>query len=185
METASAQRGYNTPASGSQGMEVGRRLDRLENAIASLQQTLLTSDRVRTSQATATEDSSAGYRTEEDFAAPSVHPRRRPTMFGAMRWLFHEIIPELRGMVSMFFDPRYELGVPVRVSTLVLLCMVVTSTWWVPFSSLPVFGFILDRGMMLVSGYLLFKLLSSESRKYRQTAPALPETLRWNERRER
>ena len=185
METASAQRGYNSPAQASQGMEVGRRLDRLENAIASLQQTILASERVRTSQATADVAPPAGYRTDEEFAGPSVHPRRRPTMFGTLRWLFHEIIPELRGMVSMFFDPRYELGVPVRVSTLVLLCLMATSTWWVPFSSVPVLGFILDRGMMLASGYLLFKLLSSESRKYRQTAPALPETLRWNERRER
>lgn len=186
MGTASDSRSYNSPDHGLEGGEVERRLDRLENAVASLQQKILAGERLQnTPQPPNSPGQQAGYRTEDDSAPGEVLPRRKPTIFGILRWLFQEILPELRGMVSMFFDPRYELGIPVRMATFGLLILMVTTTWWVPFSSVPVLGFVLDRTMMLASGYMLFRLLSSESRKYRQTAPALPANLRWAGRGER
>jgi hypothetical protein len=48
----------------------------------------------------------------------------------------------------------------------------------VPFASVPLFGWIPERVAQLVTAFLLFKVLGHEARRYRQTAPDLPRTLR-------
>jgi hypothetical protein len=76
----------------------------------------------------------------------------------------------------MFTDPRYRLSWFGRVVPIVLLVFYFTWTMWVPLASaLP---FWVDRIVDLPILFALFKTLSYEARRYRQTAPDLPPSLR-------
>ncbi|MSR31491.1 MAG: hypothetical protein EXR99_08305 [Gemmataceae bacterium] len=166
--------GYSTREKEDEALgEFLKRLERLENAVATLQSSQANAaEKLETPPATGQEP------TEVD-SSEEAKPRKWPTLFGTLRWFFRDVAPEIRGMLSMFFDPRYELGVWNRVAIFTLLALVVTTAWWVPFASIPIAGFCLDRVMMILTAYFLIKLLIGESRRYRQHAPALPESLRW------
>jgi hypothetical protein len=64
------------------------------------------------------------------------------------------------------------------VVPLVLLAGIATSGFWVLGSSIPILGPLLTRAVDLVLAFVLFKVLGKESRRYRQTAPDLPPSLR-------
>ena len=49
---------------------------------------------------------------------------------------------------------------------------------WVPLATVPVLGFFLEKPVQIVVGFLLFKVLGHEARRYRETAPDLPPSLR-------
>jgi hypothetical protein len=102
-------------------------------------------------------------------AAPE--PARRP------RLLF-DALTEARAIYRMFVDPRYRLSLTGRVMPLVLVVAIVFSYYWVPGTSIPVFGWLLNKAMDLVLAYALFKVLGREARRYRETAPDLPPWLR-------
>jgi len=86
----------------------------------------------------------------------------------------------LRAMSCMFFDPRYRLGLWNKAVPAALFLLIILSGYWVPFSSLPVVGSLIDSIMMLGLGYFLIKILSAEAKRYRQLAPGLPKSLRLN-----
>jgi hypothetical protein len=60
--------------------------------------------------------------------------------------------------------------------------VIVASGWWVPGGGVPVFGTyfhpLLVKGIDLLLAFVLFKVLGYEARRYRETAPDLPPTLR-------
>jgi hypothetical protein len=93
-------------------------------------------------------------------------------------WLFVEIVTEARVIWRMFTDPRYRLSWTGRIAPPVLVALVVVSSWWVPLTGIPVFGMILDKVIDLVMAFVLFKILGHEARRYRETAPDLPPSLR-------
>jgi hypothetical protein len=94
-------------------------------------------------------------------------------------WLLLDALAELRAMYWMFFDPRYHLSLTARLAPLVIVALIVTSYYWMPGTLLPFFiGAIIEKLCDLILAYLLFKLLSYESRRYRETAPDLPPSLR-------
>ncbi len=101
-----------------------------------------------------------------------------PEARASLAWLFKEAITEARAIFRMFTDPRYRLSWTGRIAPPVLTFLIVSSWWWVPFTSLPVFGSILDKAIDLVLAFVLFKLLAFEARRYRETAPDLPAWLR-------
>ena len=168
--------------------EIEARVTRLENALANLQDQGLLEERIVTrlrsraqkndavSQFTPmkTNDSeiiTPGY-LEDVVEVPGLNP------FTAGKWFFNEIVPELRAMSCMFFDPRYRWGVWNKALPAGLFLLIILSGYWVPFSSLPVVGSLIDSIIMLGLGYFLIKILSAEARRYRQLAPGLPKSLR-------
>ena len=84
-----------------------------------------------------------------------------------------------RAMYCMYFDPRYRLSLVGRLAPLVIAALIVTSGLWMPGTGLPwPLGMIIDKVADLVLAYFLFKMLSHEARRYRETAPDLPPSLR-------
>ena len=97
------------------------------------------------------------------------------------RWLLWEIIAELRAMVYMYVDPRYRLSWYGYVLPPVLFLAYLSSYYWVPFTGL-LEAMKLSRALTvpvdLLLLYTMFKILGSEARRYRETAPDLPPSLR-------
>ncbi len=93
-------------------------------------------------------------------------------------WRLLDALTELRAMYWMYFDPRYRLSWFGRLGPLVILALILTSGFWMPATGLPVLGLVIEKLGDLVLAYLLFKLLSHEARRYRETAPDLPPSLR-------
>jgi hypothetical protein len=94
-------------------------------------------------------------------------------------WLLFDTIAETRAIVRMFVDPRYKMSWLGRIVPLVLLLAFLTSRFWAPGAPLGEHFFaVIVKAFDLLIGYLLFKVLTYEARRYRQTAPDLPPTLR-------
>jgi hypothetical protein len=92
--------------------------------------------------------------------------------------LFWEAVAEARAIVRVYLDPRYRLSWLGRLVPPGLVLLIVTSGWWVPGSGVPLFGPLLDKGIDLLLAFVLFKVLGYEARRYRETAPDLPPSLR-------
>ena len=103
-------------------------------------------------------------------SSASSRPAARP-------WAIREILAELLAMFYMFVDPRYRLSWPGRVIPPVLLALFLTTGWWAPYF-LCGLGEIFRKPMELILCFGLIKLLSYEARRYRETAPDLPPSLR-------
>lgn len=94
-------------------------------------------------------------------------------------WLLFDALAELRAIYWMFFDPRYRLSLTARLAPLVFLTLILTSYYWTPGTILPFYiGYVIEKLCDLILAYFLFKLLSHEARRYRETAPDLPPSLR-------
>jgi hypothetical protein len=93
-------------------------------------------------------------------------------------WRLFDALTELRAMYWMYFDPRYRLSWMGRLGPLIIAALIVTSGFWMPGTALPLIGLVIDKLVDLILAYILFKLLSSEARRYRETAPDLPPSLR-------
>lgn len=117
-------------------------------------------------------------------SAPAASPPRTAGLSslvppGVRRsWALWDAITELRAMYWMFFDPRYRLSWMARLAPPIILALIVTSLYWMPGTILPYIGMVIDKIGDLILAYILFKLLSNEARRYRETAPDLPPSLR-------
>ena len=198
MDTNKGQKSYFTKTQLDSGVEtimetkdhseLEARVSRLEGALANLQDQTLLEERIASRLAvkfqrngipnpgevakapSATNTTSANG--EEVVEVPGLN------LYLAGKWFFNEIVPELRAMSCMFFDPRYKLGALNKALPAAIFLLIVLSGYWVPFSSLPVVGGLIDSIIMLCLGYFLIKILSAEARRYRQLAPGLPKSLR-------
>ena len=108
----------------------------------------------------------------------SVPGIARSSTRGSLLWLLWDTWAEVRAIVRMFVDPRYQLPWSARVLPLVILAAILASNIWVPFSSVPFLGGLLVKLVDLPLAYLLFKWLGHEARRYRQISPDLPANLR-------
>lgn len=117
-------------------------------------------------------------------AVPASVPSSTPSILhsatrSSVLWLLWDTWAEVRAIVRMFVDPRYNLPWSARVLPLILLAAILTSKYWVPFSSIPFLGsWLLVKFVDLLLAFLLFKWLGHEARRYRQTSPDLPAKLR-------
>ena len=113
---------------------------------------------------------------QETAPPPAAPVTKSPLGWTGMLW---ELLIEIRAIFFMFVDPRYRLGWPTRILTVVLLAAIATSLFWPPMSMLPsVLATILDKIVDLALSYILWKVLIHEARRYRQTAPDLPSSMR-------
>ncbi len=166
------------------GLEaVEQRVHRLEDAVAALQDTRQLEDRlvervaerIRHTAPVAQEPGAMiveGHRPLLPRALEWVRTQAVP-MAGAPEsagrsWLILDAWTEARSMLHMFFDPRYRLGWGVRGLTVGLLTLILLTSWIIPGTGLPVVGFVLDKVLDLILAFFLYKILSRESRRYRE-----------------
>jgi hypothetical protein len=100
---------------------------------------------------------------------------------GTRGWLVWELIAEARAMVCMYLDPRYRLPWSGYFLPPVLFVAYLFSFYWLPFTSLLAklnLAWALTVPVDLLLLYVMFKILGHEARRYRQTAPDLPPSLR-------
>jgi hypothetical protein len=126
-------------------------------------------DRVR--QVIVRADPPAAPRVAAAAAAPVAAAVRR-------KGLLLDALAELRAILRMFVDPRYRMSKTGWLLSLGLLVALLFSYWWVPGTSLPLFGYWLNKAVDLALAYALFKVLFYQARRYRETAPDLPPSLR-------
>jgi hypothetical protein len=113
-------------------------------------------------------------------AAPPRHEGMASLIPPGIRrtWMLLDALTELRAMYCMFFDPRYRLSWIGRLAPVVLLALIFSSWLWMPFAGILGFGWLVVKIGDVVLAFVLFKLLSYEARRYRETAPDLPPSLR-------
>jgi hypothetical protein len=92
--------------------------------------------------------------------------------------LFFDMLTEARAIWCMFTDPRYKMSWAGRLVPMALAVFLLMSAFLVPGAQIVVFGTIIDKIADLIPAFVLFKLLSYEARRYRETAPDLPPDLR-------
>jgi hypothetical protein len=93
-------------------------------------------------------------------------------------WIF-ETLNEVRAMVRMFGDPRYRMGWLNRLIPVVFLGLFIFSDWeslkmFFPWNALPMVGWIINKLLLLILGYISFKILFREVRRYQETIPDAP-----------
>jgi hypothetical protein len=106
--------------------------------------------------------------------APQPHPHTHTHRM----WLVWETLAEARAIMRMYVDPRYSLSWTGRMLPPALLAAFVFIHYWLPFAIIPIVGPIIEKAGELVVGFMLFKVLGHEARRYRETAPDLPPSLR-------
>ncbi len=155
--------------------ELEQRVRRLEEALALLQQG-------KPIPPPATGAPQAVPITATPAAIPTARVLTTPPEPGHAKkgnsWLFWEMLTELRVIWRMYTDPRYQLSWFGRLVPLALLLIFIFSQWIIPLASVPVLGGWFEQIGQLIVAYLLVKCLSHEARRYRQTAPDLPASLR-------
>jgi hypothetical protein len=172
-----------------------QRVRRLEDAVATLQDTHPLEERIverlarrlRRSSAVALQEAGTVYnagrqllpaaldliRNQADEAerrsGASVADARRP-------WLIFEAYAEFRTMVRMFLDFRYRPTWIARVVPLALLILIMTSWIWLPGTGILPGSFmtLVDKAVDLVLAFLAFKILHREARRYRELITDLP-----------
>jgi hypothetical protein len=85
-------------------------------------------------------------------------------------WVFFDIVRELQSILHMYGDPRYRLTWSGRILPLVFLALIATSGFW----TYPLIGWmptllgnLVLKTIDLVPAFCLFKVLTRESRRYR------------------
>ncbi len=99
---------------------------------------------------------------EPEPAAPTFVPpvlTRHP-------WLLVDLFRELRAMVRMFFDVRYNVAWSTRIVVLILLPLIFTSDWWFSLSCVPFLGTFFRKVLDLLLTFFVYKALSREARRY-------------------
>jgi hypothetical protein len=106
-------------------------------------------------------------------APPEAIPVSAPAP--AQSWLLIDAFTEARAMLHMFFDPRYRMTRLVRLLSLGLIVLILTSWYWLPGTSLlpGMVASLLSKAVDLILAFVLYKILSREARRYRATYPEL------------
>ena len=163
-----------------------QRVHRLEDAVASMQDTRALEERV-VERVTDRMASTAAPVTRANTAVvietrrrlpspPSPVPSRSdpgpappPFQPAAARppWLLFDLYGEVRAMIWMFFDRHYRVGwATLLVPTVAVVVMLVS---WLLISGIWVLGGLLDRIIDLLAAFLAYKVLSREADRYRAT----------------
>jgi hypothetical protein len=173
------------PGAGWAGETLEQRVQRLEDAVASLQNTGPLEERITQRVAERLEGRavlSPSGRKDQIIEAPRSPMPAAPKPTGLssgpgssplsnpvllrQRWLLFDVLAELAAIFRMFFDVRYHVGWSARLIVLVLVPLILLSHWWLPLVGVPVVGPILDKVVSLFLAFVLYKALSREARRY-------------------
>jgi hypothetical protein len=97
-------------------------------------------------------------------------------------WLVLELWAEARAIFRMYVDPRYRMTWVGRVVPVVLVIAFIFASYCV--ALIPLIGPFLVKipflveAVQLLMAFVLFKVLSHEARRFRQTSPDIPSSLR-------
>jgi hypothetical protein len=167
-----------SPAPPTESLE--QRLSRLENAIATLQDTRCLEERVAERVADRIERttensrmSSANGETAPRIAADKVHglndhsvvPAAVPIAAARSKLLLIDTYQDLRAMVRMSFDRRYHVSWTAKVIPVTALVLMLLS--WVTIGSIPFVGWLLDKAVDIVLAFVAYKVLCREAGRYR------------------
>ncbi len=182
-----ARNSASDPPPARNGLEaIEQRVHRLEDAVAALQDTSQLEDRltervterIRHSAPVAQEPAGAIVEAHRPFVPRALAwVRSQTTPAGgaasAVRqsWLLVDAVTEARAMFHMFVDPRYRMGWGARGLSVGLLVLILLSYWVIPGTGLPLVGYFLNKVLDLILAFILYKILSRESRRYRATFP--------------
>lgn len=118
-----------------------------------------------------------------DVADAQAGAQARAGAKGKRPWLLFEVYADLRAMVRMYVDPRYPLGWQGRLLPLILVGAILLSWLWLPGSAIlgslsGALGTLYMKIVDLALAFVLCKVVHREVRKYRETSPDLPASLR-------
>jgi hypothetical protein len=121
-----------------------------------------------------------GFTPPVATVVPPAPPAQEPPYVVGVRWgwFFFDAYAEVRAVLRMFVDPRYPMSWASRLAPLALALLLLTSGYWAPGAGIPYVGTMIDKLWDLPLAFLLFKLLSHEARRYRETSPDFPPALR-------
>jgi hypothetical protein len=165
---------------------IERRLARLEQAVAAMQDTsaleerLLArvSDRATRSSSTAGVLIEAGRRLLPAAIEPvSAAPGHDPNL-ERRSWLFIDLYTELRAIFWLFLDRRYQCSWICRLVIPVFLLLFFGSSWFL--GSIPLIGWVIDKIFDVAIVIVAYKILSREAARYRLAVPDFPTMRDWN-----
>lgn len=85
------------------------------------------------------------------------------------RWLLFDFLAELRLILRMFFDIHYRVAWSTRVIVLVLVPMILLVHWWLPLSGVWVVGALIQHVVIMFLAFFVYKALSREARRYAES----------------
>lgn len=173
-------RAYPPPHDDSAGEALERRVRRLEDAVAAIQDTQLMEDRVvervvERVEIAGHQSASTGPglvisaarmlipRTIEavpaDAATDGSAPAQTP-------WLVSSVLIELRWMARMLTDYRYRMSWTGRIVLVAAIVIGILS--WFILSGLPLVGGIIDRVVLVLAAIVTYKAMSREVQRYQE-----------------
>jgi hypothetical protein len=167
------------------------RLQRLEDALAILQDTRRLEERIveRVSKRLKKDKSPgnqdpvgvvSGPAQENSVGPPLLLPLPESSASGGSflrrPWVVFEAYDEARAILRMFFDSRYRATWVGRFVPPLILVAIMTSWLWLPGTSiLPSFiATLIDKVVDLLLAFAAFKILSREAHRYRAVIADLP-----------
>lgn len=150
---------------------VDDRLRRLEQALATMQNTAAVEDQVAERVvARLTSGYDAGLMPAlTDVVLPSMAARAADEAAGGF-WTRLQVFKELRLSARMYLDPRYRLsrvgqfGVPLVLG--LMFFNYLTFNWIIAIPLLPFVGTLAERVVLVVLAVVLYKLLAREAARY-------------------
>ncbi|MFO0852623.1 MAG: hypothetical protein U0871_29285 [Gemmataceae bacterium] len=150
---------------------VDDRLRRLEQALATMQNTAVVEDVVAervVARLTSTYDAGLMPALTE-AVLPAMAAQAADAAAGGF-WTRLQVFKELRLMARMYLDPRYRLsrtgqfGVPIVVGLMFLNYL--TFNWVIAIPLLPFVGTLAERTVLVVLAVVLYKVLAREAARY-------------------
>ncbi|HWY86133.1 MAG TPA: hypothetical protein VNX28_05390 [Gemmataceae bacterium] len=159
-----------------QGIDLERRVQRLEDEINVLKDTKALEERValrvteQMQKAAASEQFTAALPARAIPPARDTFPSREeiPAARGSYAWLLFDMVDDARLMFRMLLDKRYILAWTTHLVVWPSIFAILTSRWWFPIGWIPVVGIFFDKALDLVLGFCVYKALSREVRRYRE-----------------
>jgi hypothetical protein len=161
-----------------EGLE--QRVQRLEDAVASLQDTRPLEERVvqrvterlhgrpvLPADQLADKISTSPPPARTSFPKPPISSVPPTPELARPGWMLLDAFRELGTVFRMFFDVRYHMAWSTRLVVLVLLALILLTPWWLPFGSIFVLGWLLGKIVDLVLAFFIYKALSREAQRYR------------------
>ena len=137
---------------------IEKRLTNLENEVDGLKDTRAQEDRIV--------QRVTDQLQKPGFAGANLKDRLSRESYA--RLLFNILI-DARLMVLMFFDKRFPLAWTTHVAVWILIPAILTSSWWFPAAYFPYLGTFFDKAFDLLLGFCVYRALSREVRRYRES----------------
>lgn len=192
-----ASRGVSTdepsPAPEAIPVALEQRVRRLEDVVATLQDTRQIEERVtervadrlgrqalpapRETTAVVLEGSRRLLPTALDLMRPQENGPRAPSQTTPdlrAPWVLLDFANDLRAILRLILDPHYRMTWLARAALFGILPFILVSSFVVPFTSLPLVGTLLDKILAIPLAFLAYRILSRELTLYRLAVAELP-----------